>query len=182
MKEKVPKNFILFGMMTQMKNKIKVINMSNYAKIKKYDIADGDGVRTSIFFTGCPIHCEGCFNQELQNPKYGQAYTEQTYQEIKETMNEHISGLSILGGEPLSVYNINTVIDLCKQFKKDFPSKTIYLWTGYRFDELPPSTQMILSQYCDTIVDGPFDIEQRDLSLKLRGSRNQRVLRKGVDF
>ena len=156
--------------------------MSKYAKIKKFDIANGDGVRTSIYFTGCPIHCEGCFNQELWDPNYGEEYTEQTYQEIKDSMNEHISGLSILGGEPLSGYNVNTVIELCKRFKTDFPNKTIYLWTGYIFDSIASSTKMIISQYCDIIVEGPFKIEERDLSLKMRGSRNQRILRKGIDF
>lgn len=156
--------------------------MSKYARIKKLDIANGDGIRTSIYFTGCPIHCEGCFNQELWDPNYGQEYTEQTYQEIKDSMNEHISGLSILGGEPLSGYNVNTVIELCKRFKTDFPNKTIYLWTGYIFDSIASSTKMIISQYCDIIVEGPFKIEERDLSLKMRGSRNQRILRKGVDF
>ena len=156
--------------------------MSRYARIKKFDIANGDGIRTSIYFTGCPIHCEGCFNQELWDPNYGQEYTEQTYQEIKDSMNEHISGLSILGGEPLSGYNINTVIELCKRFKTDFPNKTLYLWTGYIFDSVAPSTKMILSQYCDIIIEGPFKIEERDLSLKMRGSRNQRILRKGIDF
>lgn len=156
--------------------------MSKYARIKKFDIANGDGIRTSIYFTGCPIHCEGCFNQELWDPNYGEEYTEQTYQEIKNSMNEHISGLSILGGEPLSGYNVNTVIELCKHFKTDFPNKTLYLWTGYIFDSVAPSTKMILSQYCDIIVEGPFKMEERDLSLKMRGSRNQRILRKGVDF
>ena len=156
--------------------------MSKYAKIKKFDIANGDGVRTSIYFTGCPIHCEGCFNQELWDPNYGKEYTEQTYQEIKDSMNEHTSGLSILGGEPLSGYNVNTVIELCKRFKTDFPNKTIYLWTGYIFDSIASSTKMIISQYCDIIIEGPFKIEERDLSLKMRGSRNQRILRKDVDF
>lgn len=156
--------------------------MSKYARIKKFDIANGDGIRTSIYFTGCPIHCEGCFNQELWDPNCGEEYTEQTYQEIKDSMNEHISGLSILGGEPLSGYNINTVIKLCKHFKTDFPNKTLYLWTGYIFDTLAPSTKMILSQYCDVIVEGPFKIQERDFSLKLRGSRNQRILRKNIDF
>ena len=155
--------------------------MSKYAKIKKFDIANGDGVRTSIYFMGCPIHCEGCFNQELWDPNYGEEYTEQTYQEIKDSMNEHISGLSILGGEPLSGYNVNTVIELCKRFKTDFPNKTIYLWTGYTLPDLLSQSNPVVNSILDKIdflIDGPFELKNRDLTLKLRGSINQAIHQK----
>lgn len=146
--------------------------MSRYAKIKKFDIANGSGIRTSIYFSGCPIHCKGCFNQELWNPNYGKEYTEETYQEIKNSMNEHIAGLSILGGEPLSDYNIDTVIELCKRFREDFPNKNIWLWTGYEIDKLSQK-----QEYAFTLVDvvtvGPFIEELKDLSLSWAGSSNQ---------
>lgn len=150
--------------------------MSNYAKIKKYDIANGEGIRTSIYFCGCPIRCKGCFNQELWDVNYGQPYTEDTYQEIVNSMNEHIAGLSILGGEPLSDYNIETVNNLCYRFKQDFPNKTIWLWTGFNKENFTPLQWNVVDKV-DVVVWGPFKEELKDLSLQWRGSSNQEILR-----
>ena len=153
----------------------------NYAMIKKYCIANGEGIRTALFVSGCSLHCKGCFNAELQDKNYGQPYTKDTYQEIANTMNEHIDGLSILGGEPLSPYNIEEVLKLIKQFKKDFPDKTIWLWTGYTYEYLIENLSCIMNTIIkpnvDVLIDGPFIEELKDLNLQWRGSSNQRIIK-----
>lgn len=153
----------------------------NYAMIKKYCIANGEGIRTALFVSGCNLHCKGCFNTELQDRNYGQLYTKDTYQEIANTMNEHIDGLSILGGEPLSPYNIEEVLELIKQFKKDFPNKTIWLWTGYTYEYLMKNLfyimDTIIKPNVSVLIDGPFVEELKDLNLQWRGSSNQRIIK-----
>ena len=143
------------------------------------------GFALSVFTQGCPHKCTGCFNPETWDFEGGQEIEQETLIETILT-NLHKNGikrnLSILGGEPLAPQNLPFTIELIKQTKEKYPETKIYIWTGYIFNELPSSTQMILSQYCDAIIDGPFKIEQKDLNLKLRGSRNQRILRKGIDF
>ena len=139
--------------------------MSNYYEINQYDIANGPGLRVTIFFTGCEHYCKNCFNQELWD------------------FNEHITGLSILGGEPLNPYNIMSLSDLIMWFKEDFPNKNIWLWTGYTWEELmdrcdsskEEDLNWILFEI-NVLVDGRFIEEQKDLTLKWRGSRNQRVI------
>lgn len=149
--------------------------MSNIAKIKKYCISNGKGLRTAVFFSGCDFHCPGCFNKELQNPSYGSKYTSEIENEILNSINEHISGLSILGGEPLSQYNIDTVIQLCKNFKKLYPNKTIWLWTGFKVEDVPNNE---IFKYVDVIVDGQFIKSEYEYGLQWRGSKNQRILTK----
>ena len=153
--------------------------MSNIAKIKRYCISNGEGLRTAIFFSGCDFHCPGCFNYELQNPNYGKKYSSEIEKEIFNTINEHIAGISILGGEPLSKYNLETVTQLCCNFKKEFPNKTIWLWTGYTIEEI--KTLPILN-YIDVLIDGQFKQDEYEYGLLWRGSRNQRILKKGIDF
>ena len=153
--------------------------MSNIAKIKQYCISNGEGLRTAIFFSGCDFHCPGCFNYELQDPNYGKKYSSEIEKEIFNTINEHIAGISILGGEPLSKYNLETVTQLCSNFKEKFPNKTIWLWTGYTIEEI--KTLPILN-YIDVLIDGPFIQEEYEFGLKWRGSRNQKILKKGIDF
>lgn len=148
--------------------------MAYYNKIKKYCISNGDGIRTAIFFSGCPFKCKGCFNSELWNPKNGQEYTNATYEEIKDSINEHIAGISILGGEPLVDYNYEVVLNLCRQFKEDFPSKDIWLWTGFLFEEIKDKE---ILKYIDVLIDGQFDIDKKDATLQWRGSSNQRIIR-----
>ena len=164
--------------------------MANYAKVKKFDIANGEGIRTSIFFSGCEFGCKGCFNKELCGFNCGKAFTREVYEnEIKPTINEHVAGISILGGEPLHYKNIYDVCDLINMFINDFPDKNIWLWTGYTWEELYEemharngenheyliALEAILLNI-DVLVDGQFIEEQRDLTLKWRGSRNQRVI------
>ena len=153
--------------------------MANIAKIKKYCISNGEGLRTAIFFSGCDFHCKGCFNYKLQNPNYGEEYTETKEQEIFNSINEHISGISILGGEPLSQYNLNTVTKLCVNFKENFPNKTIWLWTGYTLEDIK---ELSILKYIDVLIDGQFKHDEYEYGLRWRGSRNQRILKKGIDF
>lgn len=153
--------------------------MSNIAKIKRYCISNGEGLRTAIFFSGCDFHCPGCFNYELQNPNYGKKYSSEIEKEIFNTINEHIAGISILGGEPLSKYNLETVTQLCCNFKKEFPNKTIWLWTGYTLEEI--KTLPVLN-FIDILIDGQFKQDEYEYGLLWRGSRNQRILKKGIDF
>ena len=153
--------------------------MSNIAKIKRYCISNGEGLRTAIFFSGCDFHCPGCFNYEVQDPNYGKKYSSEIEKEIFNTINEHIAGISILGGEPLSKYNLETVTQLCCNFKKEFPNKTIWLWTGYTLEEI--KTLPILN-FIDVLIDGQFKQDEYEYGLLWRGSRNQRILKKGIDF
>ena len=153
--------------------------MSNIAKIKRYCISNGEGLRTAIFFSGCDFHCPGCFNYELQDPNYAKKYSSEIEKEIFNTINEHIAGISILGGEPLSKYNLETVTQLCCNFKKEFPNKTIWLWTGYTLEEI--KTLPVLN-FIDILIDGQFKQDEYEYGLLWRGSRNQRILKKGIDF
>jgi anaerobic ribonucleoside-triphosphate reductase activating protein len=165
--------------------------MANIAKIKQWDIANGKGIRTSIFFSGCEFHCKGCFNSEIWDFNTGEQFTREYYEtKIRPTINEHISGISILGGEPMHPCNIEATYFLTKWFKEDFPDKTIWLWSGYTYEELISETYSLslpLESYMcddnieilintDVLVDGQYIEEQRDLTLKWRGSRNQRVI------
>ena len=145
----------------------------NYAKIKYFDIANGPGVRVSLFVQGCPIHCPGCFNQETWNFDGGKSFGADTMVDIFDSMNKHIVGLSILGGEPLAEKNFRDVTRLAANFKYEFPDKTIWLWTGYEWEHVKDQPIM---DYIDVCVAGPFDITKRDLSLKWCGSSNQQVI------
>lgn len=149
--------------------------MANYTKIKPFDIANGIGIRTSIFFSGCDLHCPGCFNQDIWDFSYGQPFTREVYElEIGSTLTSHISGISILGGEPLHIKNQDSVYDLITWFRQDFPAKDIWLWTGYEDTAFTPA-QVELTNLCDVIVTGPYIEPQRDLTLPFRGSRNQKI-------
>lgn len=164
--------------------------MSKIAKIKQFDIANGEGIRTSIFFSGCEFCCKGCFNEELWGFDIGEPFTRELYEsQIKPTINEHITGISILGGEPLHMNNIIGTYKLIKWFKNDFPNKSIWLWTGATYDFLLRANyyKSGLKYYADTsifslfsmidiLVDGQYEEDKRDISLRWRGSSNQRVI------
>lgn len=150
--------------------------MANIAKIKKYCISNGEGLRTAVFFSGCTHYCKGCFNKELWDFNYG---SPMNIDEILSTIDEHISGLSLLGGDPLCGDNIVGAIELCKTFKEKFPNKTIWLWTGYKIEDILFSD---ILKYIDVLIDGPFIEEEYEYGLEWRGSRNQRILKKGIDF
>ncbi len=144
-----------------------------YGQIRKYDIANGPGIRTSVFVTGCPLKCPGCFNKEYQDELNGKEWTkEQEDLVIKYLKIEHVSGLSILGGEPL-VQDEN-LLNLLKRAKKEV-DKDIWLWTGFCYEQLNKK-QLEVLKYVDVLVDGPFIQEKKDLNLKYCGSTNQRVI------
>lgn len=145
----------------------------NYSKIKYFDIANGPGIRTSLFVQGCPIHCPGCFNQETWDFTGGSSFSLYVALSIFKSMNEHIAGLSILGGEPLAVQNYHVVQLFISDFKRSFPDKTIWLWTGYEWEHVK---DLPIMDYIDVCVAGPFDVTKRDLSLKWCGSSNQHVI------
>lgn len=148
----------------------------NYAKIKYFDIANGPGIRTSLFTQGCDIHCVGCFNADTWDFSGGKEFTYDTFVEISRSLDSpHIQGLSILGGEPLTVcdWHRETITNLCIVIKNIHPDKTIWLWTGYEWDQVK---NLPIMDYIDVCVAGPFDITKRDLSLKWCGSSNQQVI------
>ena len=156
----------------------------NYATIKKHDIANGPGVRVSLFVSGCTHHCEGCFNPETWDFQYGTPYTQETELEILEALApDHIRGLSLLGGEPLEPENQRALLPFVKSVKALYPHKTIWCYTGntYERDILQPGpgrcevTDEFL-QYIDVLVDGDFVQDQHDISLRFRGSSNQRII------
>ena len=147
-----------------------------YSSIRKIDITNGPGVRVSIFTQGCDIRCKGCFNSEIWDYEGGKEWTLDTKKQVLELCNKpQVAGLSILGGEPLSEQNLNDLRDLCETFKARFPSKDIWLWTGHVYEELTINQLQVLN-YIDVLVDGPWDIDLGDFSLKYRGSSNQRII------
>lgn len=148
-----------------------------FIRIKDNDIANGVGITMSLWTQGCPHHCKGCFNTETWDFNKGKEFTELDLKYIFDNINKNDihRDLSILGGEPLCPQNIEGVINLCKEFKKIYPNKKIYIWTGYTLEEFNDTQKSIL-KYIDVIVDGKFIEEKRNLSLKLRGSENQRVI------
>ena len=158
----------------------------NYAKIYRADIANGQGFRVSLFVSGCARNCKGCFNKEAQDPAFGKPFDDKAKQKIfKELEYDWCRGLSLLGGEPLSKLSDNrkTVIAFAKEVKEKFPTKDIAIWSGYTLEEIQADdTMKDILKYIDVLVDGPFVEEQKDLSVPFRGSSNQRILKRGVDF
>ena len=146
-----------------------------YCQLLKDCISDGPGVRVSIYFSGCNLHCKGCHNAVAWDFNYGQEFTKDTINEIKEALNhKYISGLTIAGGEPLQ-QNKKALYKFVKEIKKEFPEKTIWLYTGYEWVQARKSKIM---KFIDAVVVGPFILEKRDISCnnKWRGSTNQRVV------
>jgi len=155
-----------------------------YGEIKKCDIANGPGVRVSLFVSGCTHHCKGCFNEETWSFEYGKPFTEETEEQILKLLEpSYISGLTVLGGEPMEYVNQQGLLPLARKFKETYPDKTIWCYTGYTFetdllDRMCNEweyTKELLS-YIDVLVDGEFIDEQKDLSLRFKGSRNQRII------
>lgn len=156
----------------------------NYGAIKKYDIANGTGVRVSLFVSGCRHHCKGCFNAVAWDFNYGELYTQETEQEILDALApNYIQGLSLLGGEPFEPENQQELIHLLRRVRESYPQKDIWCYSGYLYDvDLIPGgkvhtdvTEEMLS-YIDVLVDGEFVEAEKDLTLEFRGSRNQRIL------
>lgn len=157
----------------------------NYAQIKTCDIANGSGVRVSLFVSGCTHHCKNCFNKETWDFNYGDPFTEEVAEMIyTECEPDYITGLTILGGEPLEPQNQRGLYEFMKEFKKRYPQKNIWCYSGYTYEQLTDRnerrchidiTDEILKMI-DILVDGEFADELKDITLRFRGSSNQRII------
>ena len=156
----------------------------NYGAIKKNDIADGPGVRVSLFVSGCRHHCKNCFNKETWDFSYGKVFTEDTENEIIEAMSPaHIKGFTLLGGEPFEPENRPTLVKLLGRIKKEYPDKTVWCYTGFDFEKNllggtvgDKATVDGMLENIDVLVDGRFIEEQKSPVLLFRGSANQRII------
>ena len=155
----------------------------NYATIKNCDIANGPGVRVSLFVSGCTHHCKGCFNEVAWDFNYGEPFTQDTVEMILEMLKpDYVRGLTLLGGEPFEPQNQGTIVELLRAIKGKYPNKSIWAFSGYLFEKITSGTlgdweitEEYLS-YLDVLVDGPFLEEKKNLNLRFRGSENQRVI------
>lgn len=156
----------------------------NYAVIKPVDVANGPGVRVSLFVSGCTHHCKGCFNAEAWDFSYGQPFTEETQDELLRLLGrDYIEGLTLLGGEPMEPQNQESLLPFIRKVRERLPEKTVWCFSGYDFEKdilarMIPSSQVTreLVPLFDVMVDGRFVEEKRNLRLKFRGSENQRIL------
>lgn len=156
----------------------------NYAEIKYNDVANGPGVRTTLFVSGCTHHCKGCFNEIAWDFHYGKTFTQNEIDQIIESVRPaYISGLTLLGGEPFEHSNQQGLLPLLRAFKKEFPDKSIWCFTGFLFDRDIRDTMCTqweetkeMLSYLDVLVDGKFIEEQKNLNLKFKGSENQRTI------
>lgn len=149
----------------------------NYAKIRKFDVSNGPGVRATLFVSGCTNNCEGCFNKDLQDFNYGELWTEEVENDfIKQVQNSNIVGVNILGGEPMDQIKDEALSNLLKRIKEE-TNKSIWIWSGYLYEDIIANKERnkILS-YADVLIDGRFELAKRDISLKYRGSSNQRII------
>ena len=149
----------------------------NYAGILKDDVANGRGIGVCLFVSGCRNNCEGCFNKEQQSFQYGELWTEEVEEQfLSYVKNPNVHGVSILGGEPMQQLMDDSLLKLLTRIKEE-TNKEIWLWSGYTYDEIisNPRRKEILEQV-DVLIDGPFKAEMKNLSLKYRGSENQRVI------
>ncbi|MEE0886335.1 MAG: anaerobic ribonucleoside-triphosphate reductase activating protein [Treponema sp.] len=156
-----------------------------YGTIKKFDVADGEGVRVSLFVSGCRNCCAGCFQPQTWDFNFGNEFTEETQNEIIKALEPpHIQGFSLLGGEPFEPENQQVLAPFLKKLKEIYPKKDIWCWTGYIFEkDLQPGGKRYIPEYTelmlnciDVLVDGPFIQEKKNLMLRFRGSENQRLL------
>lgn len=146
-----------------------------YNKIRKMDIANGPGVRVSIFMQGCEFHCKNCFNQETWGFDGGEEFTDETIEKVLNACDkEYVEGLSILGGEPMHPKNIEGTTKLAKAFKEKFPNKTLWVWSGFTFEKYLKDKPVL--NYVDVLVDGQYVDELHNPTLKWKGSSNQRVI------
>lgn len=153
----------------------------NYSQLIVCDTANGEGIRTSLFVSGCTNHCPGCFNQEAQDFSYGKPYTQDTENILLDCIKQpYIAGLSILGGDPLCQDDMGLITLNFLTHKVHSLGKTVWLWTGFKWEDFNFtnnfSLKSMLLSACDIVVDGPFIEAEKDLTLAFRGSRNQRVI------
>lgn len=154
-----------------------------YSEIKYFDIANGVGVRTTLFVSGCRNHCKGCFQPDTWDFQNGKPFTKETEDEIISSMDsEYIAGLTLLGGDPFEEENQEGLIGFMRRFKSQCPDKDVWAFTGYLIEDLLKGgrkhtevTDELLS-YVDILVDGPFVLEKKNIRLKFRGSENQRLI------
>ena len=158
----------------------------NYSNIKNYDIANGEGVRTTLFVSGCRNRCKNCFNPETWDFNYGKPFTREVKEELFSSLeNPSVRGLTVLGGEPMEPENQRELLPFLKEFRKRFPDKTVWLYTGNLYEELSGEvgsfykcldiTRELLS-LVDILVDGRFIEEEKSIGLRFRGSKNQRII------
>ncbi|MBP3569081.1 MAG: anaerobic ribonucleoside-triphosphate reductase activating protein [Lachnospiraceae bacterium] len=156
----------------------------NYADIKQYDVANGPGIRVSVFVSGCTHYCKGCFNKEAWDFNYGKPFTEETIAMVLQYMEpSYVKGLTILGGEPMEPQNQPAVLSLLKRVREEYPEKSIWMFSGYDFEKdilgymwkEIPETREIMS-CLEVLVDGEFVEELKNLSLRFKGSANQRTI------
>lgn len=156
----------------------------NYADIKQYDVANGPGVRVSVFVSGCTHCCKGCFNKEAWDFDYGMPFTEETIETVLKYMEpSYVKGLTVLGGEPMEPQNQTAVLAMLKRVKEVYPEKSVWMFSGYDYEtdilgrmwKEVPETKEILS-YLEVLVDGKFVEELKNLSLRFKGSSNQRTI------
>lgn len=155
----------------------------NYGAIKKCDIANGVGVRTVLFVSGCTHHCKGCFQPETWNFDYGERYTKETEDEIIESLRpDYVDGITLLGGEPFEPENQRELVKLLRRIKKELPKKTVWSFSGYTYEELTGDSRAVcevtneMLSMLDVLVDGEFVEAKRNISLRFRGSENQRLI------
>lgn len=148
-----------------------------YNKIRKMDISNGPGIRVSIFVQGCTFNCKDCFNPETHNFEGGKEFCDETMQKLMELCGkDYISGLSILGGEPLHPNNIATTKEIAYRFHNTYKNKNLWLWSGFQFEDILKMEDSNILDVVDVLVDGQFKTYYKDYSLKWRGSSNQRVI------
>ena len=154
-----------------------------YANIKTYSIENGTGVRVSLFVSGCTHHCKDCFNEQAWDFEYGNPFTADTENAVIEALApDYMAGITLLGGEPMEPVNQRGLLPLLKRIRKELPQKTVWAYTGYVYEDLLEGgrahcevTEELLS-LCDILVDGPFIAEKKNISLRFRGSENQRII------
>ena len=157
----------------------------NYHKLEKTSVANGTGVRVVLWVSGCSLHCRGCHNPETWNIYSGKPFDEEAKNELFEALDKtYIQGVTFSGGHPLEDENVECVYNLMLEIKDKFPEKDIWLYTGYKFEDILNDPSEDISTFlkrktvsmCDVVVDGPFVESKKDITLKWRGSRNQRVI------
>lgn len=146
----------------------------NFMKISRWDTANGVGIGIVLWVSGCTHHCEGCHNMTTWDASVGQPFTEETLQELlKELSNPHVSRITFSGGDPLAPYNRAVIFHVAQQIKEHYPDKKVWCYTGFKWDEIK---DLAIMEYVDVLVDGRFILDQKDISLRWCGSKNQRVI------
>ena len=159
-----------------------------YAQIRITDVTNGEGFGMALFVQGCHFHCKNCFNSSTWDFNQGLEFTEKTLQTILDQINKqkgYLSFFSILGGEPLAPENREEVYKILLRIKQEYPTLTLNLWTGYTLEELKCQKDDTINQILtiiDVLIDGRYEDDKRDITLKMRGSSNQRILKRKIDF